>query len=309
MAWQWMLRSWLQNAARQRLHEAVRQAAAQPGAFTSPSPGSAESEQPAPQRPCDVGIVFSSGVELGGMEDRLEAPLRTHGHGFLVCQGGLQGRHVVLLESGAGIEAAQRGCQALLSGHQPAWVVSAGFAAALAPEIRRGEIVMADSLADLEGRRLSIDLKISRESLAGARGVHVGKVLSVQRPPLRAAEREGLGREHQALAMDGETMAVADVCSREKVRFLAVRIVREALGDELPSDVARLSRKKSTAGRLGAALGAMVNRPSSVKDLLQQKEASLVSSDKLAKFLEQIILQLVVPQSRQTPPSNLQQKS
>jgi adenosylhomocysteine nucleosidase len=89
-----------------------------------------------------------------------------------------------------------------------------------------------------------------------------------------------------------ETLAVARVCQAEKVRFLAIRAISDSVDQELPRDVDRLVKKKTLAGRLGAAAGAIVNRPSSIKDMWQLKEDALVASSRLATFLAGIVPQL-----------------
>ncbi len=286
---QHILTQWLANAARQKIQEQAIKAAR-----TQLEGGAvADQEQPAYRlRSCDVGVVFALGIEGGGLEDLLDGVVLVHGGGFKSRQGGFRGRHVVLLESGAGREAARRGTAALIVGHRPQWIVSAGFCGGLQPQVRRGDIVMANNVADLEGRRLAIDLRMSPESLAGLRGVHVGRMLTVDRIIRTPAEKRELGQQHHALAVDMETSAVAETCASENVRFLAIRIVSDAIDDELPPDLDRLIQQPTTVGRLGAALGAIVNRPSSIKDMLKLKEDALVCSDKLAKFMSGVIEQL-----------------
>jgi adenosylhomocysteine nucleosidase len=87
-------------------------------------------------------------------------------------------------------------------------------------------------------------------------------------------------------------LAVADVCSRAKVRCLSVRVIIDEANRALPHDIDVMVKKKSTAGRLGAAAGAIIRRPSSVKDMWQLKEDALVASERLAKFLVGIASQL-----------------
>jgi adenosylhomocysteine nucleosidase len=69
------------------------------------------------------------------------------------------------------------------------------------------------------------------------------------------------------------------------VRFLAVRIVSDDARAELPPEVATIMTK-SGSYRVGAALRALWNRPSSLKDFWALHEQALESADRLAGFLE-----------------------
>lgn len=288
MVWQAILRNWLQQQAKAKFYESVADAQRQQAAGAEPG---------ATPAPCDVGLVFALGIEQGGLEDLLRDVVTIKGSDFIARQGRLKGRNVVLIEAGVGPLAAARGTQALLAGHRPAWVISAGFSGALDPKLKQGDIIMADSIADGEGHRLSIDFKISPEAAAATPGLHVGRLLTVDRIVRLPEEKRALGEQHEALAVDMESWAVGEVCRQAKTRFMAVRIVSDAVDHELPADIERLAKQKTQAARIGAAAGAIFRRPSSIKDMLKLKEDALVASDKLAKFLSGVITQLAPERS------------
>lgn len=295
-----VLRYWLRNWMRQRAGQAVRERVTDTlrdelGKTTDQAAGEAagcgpEGGEPAP---CQVGVVFALGIESGGLEDLLGDAVSVRGHGFVASRGVLAHRNLVVVRSGSGAEAAAQATEALIQGHHPEWVISAGFAGALVPELARHDLVMADSLTDLAGNRLAIDLKVDPAELARAPGVHVGRLLSADHVVRLPSEKRSLGQEHEALAVDMETFAVAEVCRQRQVRFLAVRIITDAVDDELPPDVQTLTKQKTTAARLGAAVGAIWNRPASVKDMYRLRENALVASDRLAKFLHSTLKQLI----------------
>ncbi len=105
-------------------------------------------------------------------------------------------------------------------------------------------------------------------------------------------EKQALGQQHDAMAVDMETFAVAEVCQRREVRFLAVRVINDTVDEELPVDVEHLLEQKTMPGKLGAATGAIWRRPSSLKDMYQLRENALVASERLAKFLDGMVKQL-----------------
>ncbi len=285
--WQPLLRNWLLGQAQQRMREAAAQAANQ----AADDAKSAEEQGPgedAPRPVCHVGLVFALSIEAGALVDKLSGAIGTHGADFVAREGGLGGRRLVLVESGVGRERAARATEALIAGHQPRWVISAGFAGGLDNRLKQGDMLLADTIVDTQNRELSLDLGLGEP---GPR-VHVGRLLTVDKVIRDPEQKRALGQRHNALAVDMETMGVAEACQREKVRFLSVRVIIDEVDRTLPRDIDVLVNKESTAGRLGAAAGAIFRRPSSVKDMWQLKEDALVASDRLAKFLAGVVGQL-----------------
>jgi adenosylhomocysteine nucleosidase len=240
---------------------------------------------------CHVGIVFAMDLEAGAFEDRLNGLISIRGGKFAAKQGGLKGKGVVVVHSGVGRENAAAATGTLIAGHHPKWVISAGLAGGLQSDARRGDILMPNAIVGEDGRRLAIDLQMSASDQSSA-GLHVGSLLTMDRVAFKAQEKRQLGQLHGALAVDMGSLGVAEVCQREKQRFLAVRIISDAVDDELPPDVERLVRKKTWVRRIGAAAGTIVRRPSTVKDLWRFRETAHACSRKLAKFLEGVVEQL-----------------
>jgi adenosylhomocysteine nucleosidase len=241
--------------------------------------------------PCHVGLVFALDMESGYLEDRLAGKIAVHGDGFTVRTGGLKGRGVAVIVTGHGRAAARRGAEALVAGHRPRWIISAGFAGGLSPQIARSDIVMAGAVLGEHGERLAIDLHLPQDG-PSPKGVHVGPVLTLDHIVRTADEKKSLGERYGALAVDMESLAVAQLCQQEKLRFLAIRSITDAVDDELPRDVERLLNKNTLSKRLGAAAGSIVRRPSAAKDLWKLRENAITAASRLAKFLEGVITQL-----------------
>ncbi len=236
---------------------------------------------------CHVGLVYALSMEAGALEDRLKGLIGIRGGKFKVRQGGLKGKGIVVIHAGVGRENARAATETLIAGNRPQWVISAGLAGGLRADLKRGDILMADSILGEDGSRLAIDLQ-----MPATPGVHVGPLVTADRPVLKADDKRALGQRSGALAVDMETLAVAEVCRREEQRFLAVRVISDTVDEKLPEDVERLLRKKTLARRVGAAAGSLLRRPSAVKDLWRLRETALECSIRLAKFLEGIIEQL-----------------
>jgi len=242
--------------------------------------------------PCHVGVVYALALEAAALEKRLTGVLSIRGKDFAVKQGGWKKNGVVVVTAGVGQKRVAQATELLIAGHRPRWIVSAGLAGGLRAGLKVGDIVMPDTLVSESGERLAIDFNFASNETTLPAGLHVGPLLTIDRVATKAAEKESLGQQHQAIAVDMETLAVARVCHREKQRFLAVRVIFDPVEQELPADVERLVRKSTLARKIGATAGTILRRPSSVKDLWHFRETAIACSERLAKFLEGVIEQL-----------------
>ncbi|MEO8496397.1 MAG: nucleoside phosphorylase [Planctomycetota bacterium] len=285
MMLRWMVSNWVRQNAHQHLRTAVTEA--MQGARES---GTEEASEPLP--PIDVVVVFALSVESGGLVDLLKERVMTRCHTHTEHRGQLNGRHVLVVDSGVGQDAAHAVTADVLRLYQPNWVISAGFAGALQAELRRGHILMAEEVVDVAGKRLSIGLTVDRASIEASAALHVGRLLTVDQLIRTRSQKEQLGSEHAALACDMETLAVAEACQQAGTKFMSVRIISDSIDDELPKEIEALLGQETLVGKLGAAAGAIFNRPSSVKDMWKLKEDALKATDRLARFLTGVIDQL-----------------
>ena len=283
-----MLRSlvqiWLQNAAKTKARDVLAQAAKEQLASAAAPP---PAEEP---KTCHFGVVFAMGIESGCFEDLLQGVLTIRGSGFTLREGGLRGRRVVVILSGPGRKNAARATEVLIDGHRPARVVSAGFAGGLSSQLKRNDILIADRLLDTSG---GADIPVcavdgdqhDRQECLSSPGVHRGPLLTADHVVRLPEERKSLFQRYGALAVDMETFAVAEVCRRRQVAFSSIRVINDLADERLPHDVEHLLTQKTGAARLGAALGAVWQRPASFKDMYQLRENALIASGRLAQFL------------------------
>jgi adenosylhomocysteine nucleosidase len=281
----------LGQQVRQRLEEKLS------GGTEQPAPSGEQDEQigpdaAAPPQPCDIGVVFAFGIEAGGLVDRLVDPVSTRGAKLVEHAGSVDERRVAIVETGVGREAAGHGCRDLIETRHPDWIVSAGFAGALCPRLKRGHVLLADHVADAAGRSLAVELQLGEDAAGAWPSVHVGRLLTVDKLVTDPDEKRRLGETHDALACDMESLAVAEVCRDAKVRFLSVRIISDAVDEEIPPIIANYVKQKSLAGKLGAITGAVWKRPGNIKTMWKLHADATKLSERLAKFLCGVLPQL-----------------
>jgi len=264
------LRSTVQQAAMERLQ-----------------PGDANQDvERAPLGPVDLGFVFALGLEARGVVDRLTNSSQVRGDRVRVQLGTLAGRRIAVIVSGPGQPAARRATAALLAGHRPRCVISAGLAGGLDPKLEHGDLLLIDRVGDGQGRWLSLQLNYE----PGADNpVQPGSLLTVDRVIGRAEEKLALGQKHGAAAVDMETLAVAETCQAAATPLVAVRVISDTADEDLPREVERLLRQRSTAAQAGAALGALARRPGSAADLWRLRNRAETAAAKLGDFLAELV--------------------
>lgn len=227
-------------------------------------------------------------MELNHFFDRCERVRTLTGGGFRFRGGRLGGIRVASVESGAGVHKAERATRALIDGHAPSWVIACGFAGALRADVKIGDIVVSNSVVDQNDASLETPHGMQADP---ANGLHVGPVLTADHIVRFVDERRSLAAEFGAIACDMESHAVATVCREAKIPLMIVRAITDDLSADLPAEVHALLAS-SGAGRLGATVGALWNRPESAKDLWKLREHAVLAARRLAPFLAGVVEQL-----------------
>ena len=249
-------------------------------------------EDDTPATPTHTAILFALGIEAAGVIDAALDLYTTRNATFTEHVGPWLGRQICVAEIGAGYDSASQAASDLIAIHRPAWVISAGFAGGLVEGLPRGHLLMADSIVNEFGDELSVGFKMDPAVLAQTPKLHVGRLVTVNNIVKTPTEKRALAQRTGAIACDMETAAVAAACHAARTRFLSVRIISDAVDDELPPEIERLMQSKTLARQIGAATGAIFKRPSAIKDLWRLREDAVRYSDRLAKFLAGVVPQL-----------------
>lgn len=227
-------------------------------------------------------------MELGEFLSRC-SKVKTYTGGKFTFRGGIyDGIRIAVVESGMGPARACRATEALLDGHSPRWIVSTGFCGALIPDMQIGQIVVANKITSLDQDELMVDVGMKTDA---ARGLHVGRTLTIDQMVRSIAEKRALAEQTGAIAVDMETHAVASVCRERKTKFMAVRAISDDLSADLPAEVLSLVGETG-AVRIGAVVGALWKRPGSYKDMWRLREHAMTASEHLANFLDGVVKQL-----------------
>ena len=236
----------------------------------------------------DIGIVSALPIELGQLMDRCERVKHYKGEDLTFRGGRYDGIRIVVAESGMGYARARKASLALIDAHKPKWILSSGFSGALIPTMKIGQIVMANEIVDQHGQQKSINLSLESDI---ENGLYVGRILTADEIVRTVEQKQQLHENFEALAVDMESLAVAQVASETKTGFMAVRVISDDMSADLPPEVLSIIGDTG-AVRVGAALTSIFNRPESVKDMLHLRTNAQNAAKSLATFLDGVVHQL-----------------
>jgi adenosylhomocysteine nucleosidase len=132
----------------------------------------------------------------------------------------------VLVCGGIGAEAARRAADAVIAIYAAKVVYSAGFAGALDPELKVGDIVQPRRVVNA-GDGSSVDLRVNPNRGAGVL-VSFGAVAS-------SAQKAKLRESFGAQAVDMEASAVARAAEARGVEFAVVKVISDEFDFSFPS--------------------------------------------------------------------------
>lgn len=244
---------------------------------------------PAPV-PADVGIVAAMGIEVAPLLSLLRGRRKYAVDRHEVHEGELEGRLVVLTITGMGQAAARRGAARLIAGHRPTTVLSAGYAGALDPTLRRGDASCPTEIIDEAGGRIACAPSLAGEPPSELR--LGGRLVTVDRILRSAAEKAEVRARTAADLVDMETYAVAALCAERGIRFASLRVVSDEAAEDLPPEI--LSLVGPTGGyRVGAAIGAILKRPRSLMTMLEMRDRAEDVSRRLAVAVRGLLARMI----------------
>lgn len=242
-----------------------------------------------------VACFFPAANQAAGLVDLLTDATVTQCHGFVEHLGTVSKRRVAIIEAALPHPALAHVVRDVISLRKPSWVVATGFATATNPTVARGDMMIANRLVDSAGYSLAIDTKMPT-----SKHLHVGTLLTLDGEPPNPSDTSGgaavpataLTSTDGTLAHESQAAVIGEVCRVLKTKMMAVHCAATKVGD-VESTLAKGIKSQATlAGMVGAAASALIDKPGSIKDLWNDKEARLVFADRLAKFLVSVIAQL-----------------
>jgi len=231
-----------------------------------------------------AGIVFALAVEAEPFASRVSGSVSTQAGGLTIHTGSLAGRQIVWVVAGAGEERAARAARLLIDGHRPRCMVSPGFAGGLVESLPRGGLTTPQRVL-CRGQEPIALAPWPKNILASPTAT---TLLTVDTIATTTLEKRALAQATGADLVDMETWGVARQAMAAGLACHSLRVISDAVDDQLPPEVARLVQPQSPLRRLGAACAALGRRPGAAVDLWRLWEHAVVDGKSLAFALERL---------------------
>jgi adenosylhomocysteine nucleosidase len=200
---------------------------------------------------------------------------------------------VLVLETGVGQRPAADALNWVLSRpamgnvpYRPKIVLSVGFSGALNKERKVGDVILATEVADQDGQRWPASWPGDLPPGEWRPALHRGRIVTV-RSLASAPEKQTLGEQHQALAVDMESAVIARACAKHGVPFGCVRVISDDVATPLsPRLLSLLSGGRASPARVMAAV---IRSPKLAGELWRLAKQTRFAAEQLGHALGELL--------------------
>jgi len=248
----------------------------------------------------NIGLIIAMPEEVRPIARRLGPGQKERIGRFPSYRFHLEGREIVLVQSGMGRERAAAATEALTAVQRPDMLISAGLGGGVRKGLATGDVVLAGRVMSLSGNRLADTTVIDN--------VHLLRDLtdSLAAPDFRVLDgsiitSSGILRKKdtarflpQSLGnpvLDMETSAVAEAAVRRRIPFLALRAVSDSSDEEILFSIEEITDREMNIN-IRRVLSAILRNPRILPQMIRLARNAKTAGNHLALVLERIILTL-----------------
>jgi len=229
-----------------------------------------------------IAITFALPAESSDFVRLLTKPTTSAREGIESIRGQIHGRSVAVFHTGVGEKSCRTHIEDFLRQQQFKYLISAGFAGALDPELRVGNLLLSENFS-------SPDLLDSPHLDFGEGAFFVGKLATVPVIVDSKSERDRWAAESGAAAVDMETEFIAVACAAHRIPMLSLRVMSDTPAEPFPAPpgvLFDLEKQRTNFARLALYL---VTHPSAVTRLNAFRRRVTLARQALASALDKLL--------------------
>jgi len=231
-----------------------------------------------------IAVIGAIKDEIAGIkkEIRITDTLRwPTGNAFA---GTWRGVPIVLVRSGMGCDRARRALAEIAERYDLKEIISIGYAGALDPALKVGDVVVADQVVYYETMK---SYSLDGELLGTMPEVRGGTLLTVDSVVATPPEKKALREKYSAVAVDMETFALAEETQARNLPFASVRAITDTAEQEL-IDCSHLVEADGDVSKLKAGWH-ILTHPGDLKAMIDLGQHAKTATASLTEFVFQLI--------------------
>ena len=187
---------------------------------------------------------------------------------------------IVLVRSGMGCDRARRALAEIAGKYTLKRIISIGYAGALDPSLKVGDVVVADQVVYYETLK---SYSLDGELLGTMPEVARGTLLTVDQVVATPPEKKALREKYSAVAVDMETFALAEETQARNLPFASVRAITDTADQEL-IDCSHLVEADGEVSKLKAGWHVLTH-PGDLKGMIDLGKHAKTATASLTEFL------------------------
>lgn len=207
---------------------------------------------------------------------------RHHDHNVCRCA------DVISVLTGMGAEKASQAALEAIEQHKPEVLISAGFCGGLSPALKTGDVVISDRIQNDAGNSIHVEVPKSISHLSSLPNAQLLTADEIVHSP---EEKEEIHQRTQCDSVDLESFQIAELCVKNNVRFVPVRVVLDANKYAIQTEVTSISNEFGEP-KYWSLLKHLCCRPSLIPRLMTLNRMTNIAGTVLSVTLCNIILSL-----------------
>ena len=244
-----------------------------------------------------IAILGAVTEEIAGIKREINISDRVRLDKSEAWFGKYQGRNIVLVRTGVGRKRAQNATQQVIDKFNPEVIISMGYAGALTEGLNVGDMFVASTIFSPESDSNSFEmddpknlkwLELAKKTPPPENvKLKIGRLITVDMVVHTPKAKKELGSRFRAEAVEMETLEIALLARVNKIAFISIRGISDAVNHEL-IDCSSFLGSDGELSKLRAGWYVLTH-PKSLKNAFSLRSNTQIATQNLTDFISRLI--------------------
>ncbi len=201
-------------------------------------------------------------------------------------------QNVILIETGVGLENAERTVRKIGENDAVGGVIHIGFAGSLSHSLALGDVLVANAVdAEVAAPVVLEGTERVRSLLPPEVRSHVGTILTCDRILAKADEKRRFAEPRPAdetACVDMESAPIARICTERNLPYVGLRAITDTFDEDLPMDLNECRGRDGNIDTMRVMWSA-VHHPSAISGLMELRRRARECSQTLARCVKAFV--------------------